>query len=132
MHVQGTKAAGGPLHSGGGEVCVASNLILRLELVGVVSTGRDGAASSQDAILPRVLPLLDAVPCQEERLVEVVDDVDDEVVIGDAVETGAGELAVDEDSLLWYAEWGDGAVGDGPGEVEVGVVGAGDGEEGQN
>jgi hypothetical protein len=40
-----------------------------------------------------------ALPCNEEGLVEFVVDVDDEVVVGDAVDARAGKLPVDQDAL---------------------------------
>jgi hypothetical protein len=40
-----------------------------------------------------------ALPCDEEGLVELVDDIDDEVVVGDAVDARARKLPVDQDAL---------------------------------
>ena len=39
------------------------------------------------------------VPGEEERLVELVEDVDDEVVVGDGLDLRPRELVVDQDPL---------------------------------
>lgn len=83
----------------GREVEEGADLVLGLEMVGVVGPRRDGAVGARDAVLPRVLALLDAVPGEEERFVEGVEDGDDEVVVGDAVDAWAWELPVDQDAL---------------------------------
>ncbi|RWW81266.1 hypothetical protein BHE74_00010366 [Ensete ventricosum] len=61
-------------------------------------------------------------PGQEEGLVEMVEDVYDDVVVGGGVDVGTGELAVDEDDLLRDAERRGGAVRDAPREEEVRVL----------
>jgi len=99
VDVERAEAAGGAVEREGGEVGEGADLVLGLELVGVVGGGRDGAVGPGHAVLPRVLALLDAVPGEEEGLVEVVDDGDDEVVVGDAVDARAREAAVDQDAL---------------------------------
>ena len=43
-----------------------------------------------------------AVPGQEERLVELVEDVDDEVVVGDRLDLRPRELVVDQDPLQHF------------------------------
>ncbi|CAH9073070.1 unnamed protein product [Cuscuta epithymum] len=110
VDVDGAVAASSAVEGGGGEVKVAPDLVLDLELVGEVGGGRDGAHGPGSAVHPGVLPLLDATPREEQRLVEVVEDVDDDVVVGGAVDPGARELAVDEDPLLGDAHGGDCAV----------------------
>lgn len=62
VHIKRAKPSGSPVHPGGGEVRVAADLILSLELVCVVRPWRDGAVSSQHPILPRILPLFDPIP----------------------------------------------------------------------
>lgn len=62
IYVEGTEASGGSVHTCGGEVCVAADLVLGLELVCVVGVGRDGAISSQHPILPRIFSLFDSIP----------------------------------------------------------------------
>ena len=110
------------MEASGGEVVVASNLVLDLEAVGEVGTGHDRAHGSGGTILPRVLPLLDTVPGEEERLVEVVEHVDDNVVVGGAVDLRPRELTVNEDALLGDTQWRNGAVGDIPLEEQVRVL----------
>jgi hypothetical protein len=70
------------------------------------------------------------VPGDEEWVVELVEDVDDEVVVGDGLYRRPRELPVDQDPLLLDAERGDVAVGDRPREEPVRVV-AGDEEGGR-
>jgi hypothetical protein len=60
---------------------------------------------------------------EEERLVELVEDVDDDVVVGGAVDPGPGELAVDEDHLLGLAQQALGPVRHLPLEEKVRVLG---------
>jgi hypothetical protein len=62
VDVEGAEAAGGAVHGERGEVGEGADLVLALELVGVVGARRDGAVGARHAVLPRVLPLLDAVP----------------------------------------------------------------------
>jgi len=81
------------------EISVAPNLILSLKLVREIRARRNGAVCSKDPILPRVLPLFDPVPSYEERLVEAVDDAEDDVVVCHAVESRPRELSVDENNL---------------------------------
>ena len=69
--------------------------------------------------MPGILPLLDAGPSQEERLVEAVEDVDDDVVVGGGVDVRAREFAIDENALLRDAKRRNGAIGDFPCEVEI-------------
>ncbi|KAG6388164.1 hypothetical protein SASPL_153363 [Salvia splendens] len=122
-------AARGAVEGGGGVVVVAADLVLNLELVGHVGAGRDGAVGAGEALLPRVLALLDAVPREEDGLVEVVEDVDDDVVVGGAIDAGAGELVVDGDDLLGGAEGREGRVFDIPRVEVVGVLGVGRAEK---
>jgi len=49
---QTTEASDGALHADGGVVEVAADLVLNLEVVGVVGTWLDGALGAQGAILP--------------------------------------------------------------------------------
>jgi len=64
-----------------------------------------------------------SLPGEEERVVELVEDVDDDVVVGGAVDPGSGELAVDEDDLLGHAQQGLGPVRHLPLEEQVRVLG---------
>jgi hypothetical protein len=59
------------------------------------------------------------VPCQQERLMEVIVDVDDNVVVGGGVDIGSGKLSVNENALLGDSQRGDGPIGDVPCEEEV-------------
>ncbi|KAG6605820.1 hypothetical protein SDJN03_03137, partial [Cucurbita argyrosperma subsp. sororia] len=93
-------------------------------MVGEVGASRDGAGGPGKAVLPAILPVLDAAPMNEEGLVQVVEDVDNDVVVGGGVDVRAGELAVDEYALLGDAKRRDGAVGDLPSEEEVRIFGA--------
>lgn len=81
------------------EVRKGPNLILSLELVGVVGARRNGAVCSKDSILPRVLPLLYPIPSNQKRLVEVVDDGENDVVVGRTVEPRPRKLPVNENTL---------------------------------
>ncbi|GER50709.1 alpha-ketoglutarate-dependent dioxygenase alkB homolog 6 [Striga asiatica] len=129
VDLEDADAAGRALEAGGGEVEVAADLVLHLcQNVGkniscVVGAGEDGAHGAGGAVLPRVLALLNAGPCEEEGLVEMVEHVHDDVVVGGAVDLRARELAVDEDALLGDAERGDGAVGHFPFVEKVRVLG---------
>lgn len=78
----GADAAYSAVEGGGGEVEEAADLILDLEAVGEVGAGLDGAHGAGGAVLPRILALLDAVPGEEERLIQIVVDVDHDVVVG--------------------------------------------------
>lgn len=57
-----TEPAGGLVEGEGGEVIVASDLVLDLKDVGEVLARRDGACGSVDSILIGVPPLLDSIP----------------------------------------------------------------------
>uniref|UniRef100_A0A804QQV0 Uncharacterized protein n=1 Tax=Zea mays TaxID=4577 RepID=A0A804QQV0_MAIZE len=70
-----------------------------------------------------------AGPGEKERMVELVEDVDDDVVVGGAVDPGARELAVDEDDLLGHSQQGPGPVRHLPLEEQVGVLGPGQGRQ---
>lgn len=131
VDIQSAEATGGPLHPGGEKVSVTSNLVLSLKLICIVRARRNGAVGPQDSILPRVLPLLDPIPGYEYRFVNVVDDADDDVVVGDTVEARPRELCIDENPLLLDAERGDGSIGHCPGEVPVRVIGCRDKGQGQ-
>ncbi|BAS99835.1 Os07g0119475 [Oryza sativa Japonica Group] len=99
VDVERAEAAGGAVHGDGGEVDEGADLVLGLELVGVVGARGDWAVGAQHAVLPRVLALLDAIPCQEERLVQVVEHVHDDVVVRHAVDSRPRKLAIDQDAL---------------------------------
>jgi hypothetical protein len=58
----GAEPAGSSLKAERREVEEAADLVLELELVGPVPSGRDGAVGARDAVLPRVHPHLDSVP----------------------------------------------------------------------
>ncbi|RDX75011.1 hypothetical protein CR513_45161, partial [Mucuna pruriens] len=105
------EATDGAVHASAGVIEVASDLILDLEVIGVVSAWLNGAVSSQCAVLPRVFPVLDTTPCEQKRLLEEVEDVDHNVIVAGGIDFGSGELAVDEDTLLWYTQWGNGPIG---------------------
>ncbi|WVZ98980.1 hypothetical protein U9M48_044347 [Paspalum notatum var. saurae] len=120
----GAVAARGALHAHGREVEEGADLVLGLPLVGEVGVGRDGALRPGHAVHPRVLAVLHPVPGEEQRLVQLVEDVDDDVVVGGAVDPRPGELAVDEDHLLGHAaQQGLGAVRHLPLEEQVRVLG---------
>lgn len=59
------------------------------------------------------------LPCDQERLIEVVVDVHYNVIVRRGVDVGAGELSIDEDALLGDTERGDGAVRHIPSEENV-------------
>lgn len=125
VDIQSTEATGSPLHSSGEKVSEASNLVFGLKLVCIVRTRRYGTVGPQNSILPRVLPLFDPIPIYhspniktsttrntflqqktevtlpsyEYRLVDLVDNINDHVVIGDAVDTRPRVLPVDENPL---------------------------------
>lgn len=61
------------------------------------------------------------VPCEKERFVEVVEDIDDKIVVAGGVDVGSRELIVDEDDLLGNTSWGERAICDIPCEIEVRV-----------
>ena len=65
---------------------------------------------------------MDTMPCEQERLIEVVEDIDDHVVVAGGVDFGAGKLTIDEDTLLEDTQWGNGAVGHVPCVVNVRVL----------
>jgi hypothetical protein len=64
VHAQATEGTSYPMHVGGGVVDVASNLVLDLEVIGVVRPRLNRAHGSKHSILPRVLPILDAAPAK--------------------------------------------------------------------
>ena len=96
-------------------------MVLNLETVSVVGPGGDWAIGSKLSILPRVLSVLNTVPMKKEGLVQVVEDVNDNVIVGGGVDIRSGELAIDENGLLGNAQGRDGAVGDVPNEEEIRV-----------
>jgi len=116
---QTTEASDGALHADGGVVEVATDLVLNLEVVGVVGARLDGALGAWGTILPGVFPVLDTIPGEEDWLVKEVKDIDDNVIVAGAVYFRAWELAVDEDPLLFHTQWCDGAVGDVPCVVHI-------------
>ncbi|KAL0418090.1 UNVERIFIED_CONTAM: hypothetical protein Sradi_1222500 [Sesamum radiatum] len=118
VDLEHTNTTRGPVESGGREVKVGSNLVLDLEAIGVVLSREDGAHSAGSAILPRILPLLDARPSEEERLVELVEDIDDDVVVRGTVDRWARELTIDKNALLGDAKRCNGAIRDLPFELE--------------
>ena len=99
VDIERTVPTSGSVHRRRREVGKSPNLILGLKLVGEVGARRNGAVCAKNSILSRVLPLLDPVPSYEERLVELVDHVDDDVVVCHAVESRPRELSVDENNL---------------------------------
>ena len=65
VHAEAAKATSCTMHGSCGIVDVAPNLVLNLEVICVVRARGNGAHGSQHSILPRVLPMLDAMPrCQ--------------------------------------------------------------------
>jgi len=110
------------VQSCGGEVVEASNLVLDLEMIGEVLTRQDGAHGTEGAILPGVLPLLHTIPGKEEWLVKIVKDIDNNVVVGSAVDLRTWELAIDEDALLGNTQWGNGTIGDIPFKEMIGIL----------
>ena len=64
VHAQATEGTCCPMHGGGGIVDVASNLVLDLEVIGVVRPRLNRAHGSKHSILPRVLPMLNAAPAK--------------------------------------------------------------------
>jgi len=62
VHTETTESTSGTVHRGAGVVEIASDLILRLEMVSVVGAGHDRTHSSWSPILPTVLPVLDPIP----------------------------------------------------------------------
>jgi len=55
----------------------------------------NGAVGACYAVLPGVLPLLNSSPMEKEWLVKVVENIDDDVVVGGGIDVGAWEFAVD-------------------------------------
>ena len=96
-------------------------MILNLEMVGEVGTRWDWAIGSKHSILPRVLPVLNTAPMKKEGLVQVVEDVNDNVIVGCGVDIRPGELAIDENAFLGDPQGRDGAIGDVPCEEEIRV-----------
>ncbi|OAY79989.1 hypothetical protein ACMD2_04951, partial [Ananas comosus] len=119
---EAAEAPRGLLRADRGEVEEAADLVLHLEVVSEVPAGRDGAVRPGHAVLPRVLPLLDAIPTHEEWLVEKIVHIHNNVIVGGRVDVRAGELAVDEDGLLGKSQRRDRAVRDVPREVEIRVL----------
>lgn len=110
------------VQSCGGEVVEASNLVLDLEMIGEVLARQDGAHGTEGAILPGVLPVLHTIPGKEKWLVKIVKDIDNNVVVGSAVDLRTWELAIDEDALLGNTQWGNGTVGDIPFKEMIGIL----------
>lgn len=69
VDAEAAEGTGCLLHADGRKVVVAANLVLYLEVVGEVGTGRDGAVCSGHPILPGVLPLLNAIPVHRETCI---------------------------------------------------------------
>ena len=59
------------------------------------------------------------LPCEKERLIKVIEDIDHDVVIAGRVDIWSGELTVDKNALLWNAQGRDGAVRDVPSKKNV-------------
>jgi len=62
VDTEATETTGEAVESGGWVVEVATDLVLRLEMVSVVGAGHDRTHSSWSPILPTVLPVLDPIP----------------------------------------------------------------------
>lgn len=75
------------------------------------------------------IPMYVYVPVEEEGMVELVEDVDDDVVVGAAVDGWAGEHVVDEHHLLGHVHNRPGPVRHLPIEEVVRVLGAHGGED---
>lgn len=99
VDIESAEPASSAVHRRRREVRKAPDLILGLKLVRVVRARRNGAVRSEHSILPRVLSHLDSVPSDQKRLIELIDHVDDDVVVGHAVQSWPGELAIDENTL---------------------------------
>lgn len=59
------------------------------------------------------------VPMEKERLVEVVEDINNEIIVAGGVDVGSREFIVNENNLLGYTCRGDCTIGDVPCEVKV-------------
>ncbi len=74
VNTEATEGTTRPVHGSGGIVDVASNLVLHLEVIGVVSPRGNGAHGSKHSILPRVLPMLDATPAKPNIILYIVEE----------------------------------------------------------
>ena len=117
-------SSGGSLEVQGREVKETPNLIFHLKLIRPVPSCGDRAIGPQHTVLPRVLPVLYSVPasnynrhslchihfdksfhangyipCEKQRLVKVVLDIDDNVPIRRDVKNWPRELPIDPDHL---------------------------------
>uniref|UniRef100_A0A5K1DRY5 Uncharacterized protein n=1 Tax=Nymphaea colorata TaxID=210225 RepID=A0A5K1DRY5_9MAGN len=95
VDAEAAEGAGSLVHGGGREVEVAADLVLDLKVIGKVAAGGDGAVGAGHAVHPGVLPLLNAAPGEQEGLVQLVEHVDDDVVVGGGVDVGSRELPID-------------------------------------
>ncbi|BAS74928.1 Os01g0816850, partial [Oryza sativa Japonica Group] len=129
VHGDDPVAAGRALHAHAGEVEEGPDLVLGLPFVRPVCARLDRAIRPRHSVHPRVLPLLDPVPGSQEGMVELVEDVDDDVVVGAAVDGWAGEHVVDEHHLLGHVHNRPGPVRHLPIEEVVRVLGAHGGED---
>ena len=66
--------------------------------------------------------MLDTMPCEQEGLVEVVEDIDDNIVVAGGVDFRAGELAIDQDTLLGNTHRGNGTICHFPCVVNIRVL----------
>lgn len=65
---------------------------------------------------------IEGAPCQQEWLIQVVDDIDDDVVVGSGVDVRSEKFTIDKNALLRDSKWSNGAVRDVPCEEEVRVL----------
>jgi hypothetical protein len=61
------------------------------------------------------------LPCQKEGLIKVIEDIEDDVVVGGRVDVGTWKLIVNENDLLRNSQRRAGTIGDIPCEKQVGV-----------
>nr|GMD68801.1 hypothetical protein ACMD2_04951 [Ipomoea batatas] len=92
---EGAVSAGRAVEVGAGEVEVGADLILHLIMIGIVCTGHDGTHGSRHPILPGILPLLNTVPMEQQRLIQFIKHINNNVVVGCAVDRGARQFTVD-------------------------------------
>lgn len=119
VDAEATEATSSSVHADAWVVEVAADLILDLEVIGLVFAREDGAHGSGSSVLPRVFPLLDAVPMEEEGLIQIIEDVDNDVVVAGGVDVGPRKLAIDENDLLGNSQGRNGAVRHIPREEQV-------------
>nr|GLL42455.1 hypothetical protein ACMD2_04951 [Ipomoea trifida] len=103
---EGAVSTGRAVEVGAGEVEVGPDLILHLEMIGIVCTGHDGTHGSRHPILPGILPLLNTVPMEQQRLIQFIKHINNNVVVGCAVDGGARQFTVDENRIFSHTQRG--------------------------